>query len=75
MWHSLEAFYDPCLHMPVPFGMAGARTLLQILLVGNMDNSQALRPIPPDHLVSQAFVVWGSKDRYARAQEDAGQVS
>jgi hypothetical protein len=61
--------------MPVPFEMAEARTSLQIQLVGSMDNSQVLRLTPPDHLVSRVFAVWGSKDRYAQAQEDADQVS
>jgi hypothetical protein len=48
---------------------------LQIQLAGSTGNSQALRLIPPDRLVSQVFVVWDSKDRYARAQEDADQAS
>jgi hypothetical protein len=61
--------------MPVPFGMVEVRMSLQIQPVGSMDNLQVLRLMPPDHLVSRVFAVWDSKDRYAQAQEDAGQVS
>lgn len=60
--------------MPVPFGMAEARTSLQIQLADSMDNSQALRLMPPDHLVAQVLALWDSKDHDARAQEDADQV-